>query len=404
MRLLLLGFLVCAPQIWACCPTDKDDFADEVEDESVLDVVTGKIERPIPEYWEAKFDAVQNSDLPALDKDIALAKIEDQLNRQDNALERIVKLLDDPTLDAETKLRLYRLRAEFAMNLWWMDGKRPYTPEVCLMIALDGAGMQPDAKYLKLITAWARDAKLEPDSLYVPDFFGLRYATNKSADHDTGELRKRGLEDAEQYLLDRMRKHSAWENFDVIYTLSMLYVVQGKQNLAYFTRLRAWELHESGVRSRVEGGENVTDIKPLTILRQLTTGELKPVKVVDDENQKMINEQFSARRAYTKAWKQARAAYAAEQLRNNVSALGVDFWSGFTPPKSEIPALLADAATVAEIPPEADQDAEETSHSRTWITLAVLFVLLVLGGVTKARISRSAVQLSVQSSSAEVES
>lgn len=394
MRLLLLITLICAPHIWACCPTDRDDFADEVEDESVLDIITGKIERPTPEYWHARLEQTQNSDLPPVEKDIELAKIEDQLNLQHIALGRIGNHLGDPTLDEPTRLQLYRLRAEVAMNLWWMGGQNQYTPEVCLMIALDGASMQRDAKYLKMITGWARDAKLEDGSLFLPDFFGLHSDANKSSDHDTGELEKRGLEDAEKRLLQRMKNHSAWENFDVVYSLSMLYMVQGKQNLAYFARLRAWEMHDAGMHSRVDGADKVGDIKPLTILRQLTAGELKPVKLVDEENQRLINEQFTARRAYVKEWKQARAAYAAEQLRKGLAPDSAEFWKGFSAPTPAIPPLRASESSGANAtpPPEAEQS-KEGAGSRTWITLGVLFALLVLGGLTKMRINRSATQV-----------
>lgn len=392
VRFLLLIILLCAPAIHACCPTDRDDFADEVEDESVLDLIMGQVDRPAPEFWRERQLRIEKSGLAPVEKDIELARVEDQLNQQDQALTRLERRLEDPKLDETARSAVHAVRAEIALNLWWMGGSDRISQELCLLIALDGFGAQTDARYMKMVATWARDASVDQDSLYIPDFFGLRFATNKSADRDTGELRKRGLEDAEEWLLQRIRHHGAWENFDVIYSLSMLYVVQGRQNLAYFTRLRAWDLHAQGNQSKARGIENIPDIKPLTILRQITAGELKPVKVVDDENQQVIIEQYTARKEYTRSWKQARAAYAASRLAAGVSPLDGAFWSTFSPPPSQVPPLNPPKAPPTTDAQETTQDSAEVT-GKTWVMLGILLVLLVLGGITKARLSRSANRL-----------
>ena len=367
VRFLLIIALICAPAIWASSPSSL-----EVEDESVLDVIAGKIERPIPEYWEAKLDDVLNAGLSPLETDLQAAEIENQLNRQDNALDRISKRLSDSTTPEDANPGLYRLRAEVALNLWWMGGKGNYTPDVCLMIALDSAGMQSDAKYLKQVTTWARDAKMEEEDELLPDILGL------AADADS--LNASDLAGAEGALIRFIRHHGAWENFDVMYALSSLYQAQGKPNLAHFARLRAWELHESGNRSMVRGAEQITDIKAVT----------SPPGILDADSQTLVRAQYTSRRTYARKWNEARAAYAAAELRKGPPGDSVTFWASFQAPPSDV---SKDGGKKPESEDKVQPGSNGAKVKRTWITLGILFVLLILGGITKARISRSATKL-----------
>lgn len=350
MRTVLLLILLASP-VYACCPVDRHTLADEA-DEALLDVIAGKVERD------------PFSDLR-------------------------VRLLKDPAgtldTDAETRTRL-------ALTLWWLGGAAEFTPERCLQEAATATKELADAAEYEGIIRWAKlQQRADPDS-FLPDFFDLRYATGKTADTDTGALKQRGLDNAEGILLELLKLDPAWENFDSIYALSMVYMVQGRQNLAQYTRKRAWEMHEAGQYSRVPGAAAIADIKPLTIVRQPRADTLVPVKLVSEENDAVINTQYSARRAYAMEWNTARDE-ALRQFLASGSAQAI--WPGFTPPPAHIPPLRQQSqpetpAVEPDAKPNESHAAEPPPKSRTqtWIMLGVLGLMLALGALAKSRAAR----------------
>ncbi|MCB9934743.1 MAG: hypothetical protein H6840_03540 [Planctomycetes bacterium] len=357
MRMVILLLLLASP-LAACCPVDKDSLADEA-DESLLDIVAGRIERDPFSNLRSRLQA---------EPEAALATGAEQ-------------------------------RSRLALTLWWLGGAGEYTPERCLEIAGEAAQDLPDSAVYKALVSWAQLKERADQGSFLPDFLSLRYAPNKTADTDTGELQRRGLANAEHILLELLQLDEAWENFDTLYALSMIYVVQGRQNLAHYARMRAWEMHAQGQPSRVPGAAEIGDIKPLTIVRQLRVEVLVPVKLVSDENQTLIEAQYHARRAYALAWQQARAEYVKAHPQNTTS-----YWAGFTAPESKFPPLRAAAAKADQPAPDGStpvkrnspqpESAEPAPSSRnqTWITMGLLLVVLVLGFLARARIARKAQQ------------
>ncbi|MCA8912134.1 MAG: hypothetical protein KDB82_10545 [Planctomycetes bacterium] len=399
MRIVLF-FLVCAP-LYACCPVDKNDLGTEAPDVSVLANIAGVIERNPPAYWEAELAEAERMEMTDFQRAVRSAVALDQLDRQEAALD-LLKAWQGEALKPEQKVRLKQLRMQAAMDLWWRGGSAGYSQAECLRIARE-ANDGADAALMGKVLDWAERAEKADPERYLPDFFDLRYATDKTVDHDTGELANRGLGGAEEFLLRQIRRHPAWENFDSFYALNLLYVVSGRQNLAYYTRLRCWQLHADGKFSRVPGADAIADIKPLTILRQFRAGVMVPVKVVSDENQQLADAYFKAQQAYAVDWRKARNQYFAQQQAAGIALDDPGFWTGFTPPNTNFPPLklntvapdnpapkpepapsIAPKANTEDAPEEAGK--RESSRTVTWITLGILAGVLLLCVLAKSRI------------------
>jgi hypothetical protein len=404
MRFLLL-FILAASPVYACCPVDKDTFADEVPDPALLNEIAGAVPRNFREYWTAELDKAKRMELTGFRRALLSADALDRSGRPASALDKLQPWLSRP-LAPQQKDKLNRLRMQTAMDLWWKGGSDRYPPDDCLRIAEESLS-GPVAPLMKYVIDWAKAAEKADPKRYLPDFFNLRYATDKTVDHDTGELERRKLQGAEAFLLRQLRRSSTWENFDTFYALNLVYVVSGRQNLAYYTRLRCWSMHAEGRCSKVPGAAEIADIKALTILRRMSAGVLVPVKVVSDENQQAAKAQFNARTAWSEKWLQARKMYFKRQTQTGNAPDAPDFWAGFEPPLQDFPPLraaapepLAATSNTQPKPPSAAPDANdetppesaekrESSRTVTWITLGILAAVLALGMLAKSRMNRA---------------
>jgi hypothetical protein len=377
MRLLLPILLAIATPVFACCPVDPDSLLAESGDEKLLDFIAGRIERATPEFWRAQAMGESTG--------VERATAEAALGNYATALQQLEPIPPTSTVEA--------LRTRYALALWWQGGSEEYPAAECLKIAKQASAQLPDAALFAHIIRWAEKGERADGNSFLPDFFDLRYSTNKSAATDTGELKRLKLEGAEAFLLALIHTDAAWENFDVFYALSMVYVCSGRQNLAHYTRRRAWELHESGLYSRVPEATEIGDIRPLTVFRQTIGGVLTAVKVISDENRGIIDTQYEARRAYAIEWLRARQDFAKHQLGAGRSATDTTFWAAFVPPPASIPPLKAAVNAPAKAPGTSAEDkpaakTETPSRAKMWITLSVLLVILILGGLAKLRFSR----------------
>ncbi|MCA8914504.1 MAG: hypothetical protein KDB90_03760 [Planctomycetes bacterium] len=394
--LLLLALLAAGP-VSACCPTDPDSLADEAGSE-VLDLIAGRILRQPREYWQARIETLTADDAVSPQRQLELARAYAGAGQWTLGLQTIDALANSSASDPDGG-SVKELQTRIALSAWWRGGSDEFTPQECLRIAEAAAHGSQHSQIYSHIVAWAKSTRRADPDAYLPDFLDLRYFTNKTESKDNGELADRGLSDAEQTLLDLLSFDEAWENFDTIYALSMVYVVTGRQNLAAYTRFRAWELDETGHHSRVAGAVEIADIKPLTILRQVMADVLVPVKVVSDDYLPIIRQQYDARRAYALRWQLARAEYAKERIAAGANADTPTFWDSFKAPAEDFPSMTRPGASPASEPPPAAathqpaaKPAPETAKSAqspsvTWITLGVLAGILILGALVKARIN-----------------
>ena len=348
------------------------------------------------------------SDAAATDAEdlILRARTQSALGQYSNAL---------ATLDALAENDLAReLSAQVAMTLWWKGGDEEMDPEACLGYAEHAVESLATKKIYQSFAHWARQTSpIDPNSM-LPDFMNLRTFATKSDLTDSGELDRQGLGEAERVLKELLELDPAWENFDTIYTLSLVYMVTGRQNLAEFTRYRAWEMHADGNRSRVPGATELPDVKLQTVFRQPRARVMVAVRVVRDEYREVIERQYKARRAYAIEWLEARDEFVERRLANGVDATSSDFWDGFVSPTAEFPSMdfpstpavasettkpsakteQPDAAPAAAPPaaeqPVQDEVKDEGSRTVTWITLGALIGVLALGGFAKARMDASA--------------
>ena len=77
-------------------------------------------------------------------------------------------------------------------------------------------------------------------------------------------------------------------------------------------------------------------------------------------------------------------------------------WDSSVGPVSDLP--MPRPTAESQNSTAAPEEPEEKSRTRTWITLGVLFVLLALGALTKARITRSAASVVNESDKPEATS
>ncbi|MCB9894283.1 MAG: hypothetical protein H6839_07535 [Planctomycetes bacterium] len=397
--LALVCALLAASPAHACCPADPDSL-DQEADGNLLNLIAGCVERATPEYWQATLEALEQPGMPAPLRSMEAARAHAALGDWSAALKDIEKAAG-MELGAQTRLEVADLQCRLALTAWWYGGAEGYSPDACLRIAESASAGLTHQKIYAGIIRWASITQPADPDTYLPDFFDLRYFSNKSESKDNGALAERGLGDAEQVLIGLLKFDPIWENFDTIFTLSMVYVVTGRQNLASYTRLRAWEMHENGQRSRVPGASEIDDIKPMTLFRQQMAGVLVPVRVVNEDYRAVIEQQYKARRAYAQQWLDARGTYARSQLDSGVAADAPGFWSGFKAPDVQFPSMakpqpeLPAQAEAASAPPlETSKPAEEPAEAdksrlSTWIMLGALVGILVIGAIAKSRVDAS---------------
>jgi hypothetical protein len=318
---------------------------------------------------------------------IAAARALDQLNRQHEAIDLLLPRFNGAMWDKG----LMKIAPEMAMlyiHLWWRGGSDSLSQATCLEEAGKYINLHPLRPYLSKFLDWAASTDKADPKVLLPDFFGLRLMGNKLAISATTQLDDAGLRDAPRVLLDLIKLHPVWENFDTFHTLSLAWVADGRQPAAHFARLRAWELHEAGHKSRLPGIEAVTNIRRVTVLHLYRNPSYVEKLPVDEPYRNRMSTWFEAQRAYTKRWKAARDAYA------KTAAMDPDaFRAGFEPPAPDLPPMpfpdiepgAAPAVSVdqsASTENAAAQPEPEGGSSAPWIMIGGLLALLSLGFVT----------------------
>ncbi len=391
MRLFAILLPLLSAPLFACCVFDNDLLEDELLPwPGAVAIISGRVERMPAAYHAAMLDRARANELPggATANAIAAARALDQLNRQEEGIDALIPVLASAPDAEEAEIRA--LLTQLYIHLWWRGGSASRSPDECLKAAGIQVYAHPQAAYLSKFLDWAVSIDKADPKVMLRDFFGLRLMGNKLAISATTQLHDAGLDDAPRVLLDLINLHPVWENFDTFHTLSLAWVADGRQPAAHFARLRAWELHEAGQKSRVRGIEAVTDIRRVTVVHLFRDPSYVEKLPIDEPYRKRMRTWFDAQRAYTKKWTAARDAYAITAATDPDA-----FQAGFKPPAADLPPMPfpdiepagAPAVAVdqpAQTEPAAQPEAPEVEdkQSSPWILIGGLLVLLSLGFVT----------------------
>lgn len=341
MRLLLLIPLLLAGHAFACCRFDPDTLAIETEREpGVLDVIAGRIERQPALHWNARLAEQQSTPLQ-------VAEALTSLGRQEEAWAALDKAFAGGTSEAE-RAAVARMYMRVGWDAWWAGGQGELTQARALELVAEHSKKLPPNPVLDRLLRWAGKREAAQADGMLHDMLELRMAADKTIGSSNDQLQEMGLPNADGALMSLILLSPAWENFDTLYALSLAYCVQGRQHLAYYTRLRAWELYAT-TGTKVPDVDVVSDYRLLTVPRQTHAGALKEVLTVSGEQKELTESEFKARREYADSWLAARAAYIDARAGTAVSPLAADYWAAFTPPKftppgRPLPASFADAA------------------------------------------------------------
>lgn len=394
---LLLLLLPCTA-LSACCVWDNDLLEDELLPwPDALSIMSGRIERQPPEYHMAKLAKL----LPARDGAeriadlLAAATALDQLDRQHEALELLLPLLDEPLTPAD-RTRVRGMLAQCYLHLWWL-GDAKQTATFRLTEAKRHVAGLPRASLIESIIEWAgQTERAQPDSM-LPDMFKLRWAGNKIAIKATTQLADRGLEGAADMLLALLQRHHLWENFDTLYALSLVWAVDGRQPLAHMARARAWQLHQQGRGSRVPGAGELYDVRPVTLVRQPRDHHLKDMTPLEPRYRLALEECMAAYHGYALAWQHARTEHAQNWLARGHAADDPALWADFKPPLPKLPPLPRPVLEATEPPAQAGTDtvhepaiAEPEPQDNTLLLplLGAIALLLAAGFFVNSRVER----------------
>ncbi len=388
MRLLVFMIPLFATSVLACCRFDPDTLELETAgNPSVVDVLTGRIERPLPEYWNARLSDPRSTVLQRAEALTALGRYTEAWRELDAAFAGGVA-----TGEQAAVARHY---VTLGWDAWWAGGQGELTPARALELAAEHAVHLPPSEAMTRIARWAKGPERADPTAMLHDMFDLRLAPDKTIGSANEQLQVMGLEGAEAALIGLIMISPKWENFDTLYAFSLVCCVRGNQHLAYLARLRAWELFPA-TGSKVPGLDAIEDFRLLTVPRQVFAGALKEVLTVSGEQKLVIEGEFKARREFAGRWHSARIAYASERLDAGTSVLAADFWSAFKPPVYVAPAKPAPpplprpdletqpAPAKAAMPTPAPTPNTETAALPVWIyaaggsALAVLVLFLVL--------------------------
>jgi hypothetical protein len=388
MRLFAILLPLLSAPLFACCVFDNDLLEDELLPwPDAVAVISGRVGRMPAAYHAAMLDRARANQLldGSTANALAAARALDQLNRQEEAIATLTFVLASAPDDQEAEIRA--LLTQLYIHLWWRGGSGSLSPDECLKAAGTQVHAHPQAAYLSKFLDWAISSEKADSKVLLRDYFGLRLMGNKLAVSATTQLHDAGLDDAPRVLLDLIKLHPVWENFDTFHTLSLAWVADGRQPAAHFARLRAWELHAAGEKSRLPGIAAVTDIRRVTVLHLFRDPSYIEKLPVDEPYRNRMRTWFDAQRAYTKKWLAARDAYAV------TAALDADaFRSGFKAPAADLPPMpfpdiepAAAPAVAGDQPQSADAAAQpdpEEKQSLPWIMIGGLLLLLSFGFVT----------------------
>lgn len=376
-----------ATSVLACCRFDPDTLELETAgNPSVVEVLTGRIERPLPEYWNARLADTRSTALQRAEALTALGRYEEAWRALDAAYA-------GGAAPAE-QAAVARHYVTLGWDAWWAGGQGELTAIRALELVAEHAAHLPPSEAMTRILRWAKGPEKADPTAMLHDMLDLRLAPDKTIGNANEQLQVMGLEGAEAALTALLLISPRWENFDTLYAFSLACCVQGKQHLAYLARLRAWELYQT-TGSKVPGLDAIEDFRLLTVPRQVFAGALKEVLTVSGEQKQVIEGEYKARREFAAKWQAARVAYALERQDSGVSMLAADFWSAFRPPAYVAPAKPAPAppprpdlesqpASAAADPNPAAPPPPESAALPVWIYaagasgLAALVLLLVL--------------------------
>lgn len=319
----LLFALTVAPALGACCNFDKDTLEQEAATiPGILDAIAGKFERMPKRWYEMELEAVRRSGTP------------DALGREMLALDQLERWIfivgsnaTDPSRMADIEKWRPHFLFQWALLGTDVDGK-PTTdnapPEA--IPATPG-----EARFKALMLKWAAERPLVNADEMLPDYFGLRLASSKTAIVDNDQLDTLKLRGVIEFLLDLLKANPAWENVDTYYALSLALAVDGKQHLAHFARLRVLELLGEGKATRLPLAQGVSDIAPLLYARQLQLGKLVEIRTLDDPQKQHCAQEYTYRRAFAKLWLAERETFITKRLDAGRLPDEPDFWQGFIP-------------------------------------------------------------------------
>jgi hypothetical protein len=404
MRLTIILFALLASPVAACCVFDNDFLEDELRQwPDALEIITGRIQRQTPGYYEARLQKALKNQLPGghTRNMLEAARACDQLNRQEEAIAFVLPLLDEPLSDIERN-EARSLLVQLNIHRWWLSGTDAALAATCVEAARKSNVGLPNGRFIDRFLRWADTQEQADPKAMLADFLDLRLAGNKLEITKNTQLRDKGLEGAPAALLALLVLHPVWDNFDTYYALSLAWAVDGYQPLAHFARLRAWELHEQGRKSRLPGVDEIDNIRSVTVVRELKDARTKTLVEklpLDKVYEQRIAECFEGYRDYAKRWLVARDDYLRNMPIAGLDADDAAMWDAFAPSLGALPPLprpdLQPAAQV-EKPVTADvtpaiTDAEPAAEERSWtpwMLIGGLLVLLSLGFVTSRVIAR----------------
>lgn len=395
--LMLLSLLCTAAH--ACCVWDNDLLEDELLPwPDALSIMSGRIERQPPEWHEARLRKAMRLELDgSRERNLLVAAAAlDQLNRQHEALELLLPLLDEP-IDNTDRTRLHAALSQLYMHLWWRKDPRN-APAFLLAEAKRHNAGQPRGHYMDAIIDWAGQDERAAQDFMLPDMFKLRWAGNKIAIAGTTQLKDRNLDGAADLLLALLQLHPVWENYDTLYALSLVWAVDGRQPLAHMARTRAWQLRDEGHGSRVPGFDELKDVRVVTLVRQPRENINKDLTPLDPRYRLALEDCMRGYRDYAVAWTQARQEHARRWLAGGNAADDPAMWADFKPPRTDLPQLprpvLEPQTTDAPTQPDANaattrEANNEQPSTLLWPMLGAIVLLLGAGFFVNARVERN---------------
>lgn len=391
----LLWMLLAAPALGACCNFDKDTLWQEAETlPGILDVLAGKFERLPAQYHEnvlATLDRVTRPE-PGVDYPMQRAMALAHLNRFEEALAALDT--DTPGLTADQQATRDSWRADFLFLAWTADRARWAEAVTKQASAIEAS---PSLRFEQQLLAWAARAQEVRANEMMPDYFGLRFASNKTAIVDNDQLDTLKLRGVMEWLIGRLHRHAGFESVDTYYALSLALAVDGKQHLAYYARLRVHDLIKAGNTTALPVAEGVYELQPLLYARQLQLGKLVEIRTLDVPQKQVCEEDFAARRTFVQAWQSERASFLKTRLDAGRFPDEPGFWQGFVPrvftpnipkPPVEVPQPLPGPTSLETPASTSDLPAEPGRSRWTWTGAlggAGAAIVLVLFNLSRRR-------------------
>lgn len=368
----LLFALTVAPALGACCNFDKDTLWQEAETlPGILDVLAGKFERMPAQYHEnvlASLDRVTQPE-PGIDYALERAMALAHLGRFKEAYAALDSAAQGRT--PEQAAIADQWRADI-LYLAWRADPTAWAQAVARHVKLLEAENRLPLEHLVL--AWAERSQEVRANEMMPDYFGLRFASNKTAIENNDQLDTLKLRGVIPWLLERLHRHAGFENLDTYYALSLALAVDGKQHLAYYARLRVYDLIKAGGKTALPVAEGVSELQPLLYARQLQLGKLVEIRTLDVPQKQVCEDDFAARRKFVLAWTTERDNFLNTRLKAGRLPDEPDFWQGFIPrvytPNIPPPSVAAPSLPLPAAEPEtpAAPASEPQEVSSRWVT------------------------------------